>query len=698
MWESVVKHMEIYAWLKEWDETSLFNYLDVTEEVIAQTLNIVNSPQNLKQLLPIELKYYISELIDILRNNFESLRKSQVASLIAIIDHLLEWKTRWLVKLPTWMWKTRLFSEIIEWLQLNTAIFIPNNHLKSQVSEYFDSRHTFIVWDSKKSVAKSVKEILTQIEIDNIEAPIIICTYKALLHLKSDAPDLFKEFSSFIELIVRDEAHKSLWDETSELLDNIVNYNDNYLLSEGYSLDWWVEKIELLFTATPNLLSKSIKECYEIIISLRLQDWVEEWILHMPGFERVPKAYVNLWDKNINQSHVDKNALKFCDEEWNLSYIQLINKYIELKEKNEGYFPGIWFCRSVEHAEFIKQEMEKKWVRTIRVTSASKGLDKWIVSEKAKYMLERNEVDFVLTVSKVAEWWDIPTLRCAVSFAPTFSEAKYVQWIWRILRVFEYFEEYNQYWILPKTGAVIIEPESWEISNSGNWGISKKWRKKDSEDTKNTQQKQQETKSITLKEIHWWTRTISGMMHLIKSEEFDTWFLEEKYWSLIEYIDKYKLEEDWTVEIKWVLYTAVTNTMSTKNSRLTCSWATALKEISNLPQEWLNKNRLLNFGLSWYKTIDLYNLEELLKVLPKWKLLEDWSIEIEWVIYTAINNSMSTKNSRLPCSWKLALKKIKQQSEKWLKQNRLLKKWLSWKHTVDLYNLEEVLKILPNNK
>ncbi len=36
------------------------------------------------------------------------------------------------------------------------------------------------------------------------------------------------------------------------------------------------EKLELLFTATPNLLDKSVRDTYEEIFGLRIQDLVEE--------------------------------------------------------------------------------------------------------------------------------------------------------------------------------------------------------------------------------------------------------------------------------------------------------------------------------------------------------------------------------------------------------------------------------------
>lgn len=691
-------HLEIYDHLKQGNNTSLFNHLEAIDITINQVNQVIDSPEERQENLPVEIKYYVSELIDILKNNFESLRKSQVISIVAIIDHLLEWKTSWLIKLPTWMWKTKLFSEIIEWLQLSTAIFIPNNHLKWQVKEYFNWSDTFVVWEDD-TVVNSVVSILDTIMKKNIEAPVIICSYKALLQLKSDDVELFQEFSSCIELIIRDEAHKSLWDETSEALDQVTLRDNEYLTSSDYALDWSNSKLELLFTATPNLLSKSIRESYETIISLRLQDWVEEWILHIPEFIRTPKALINLWDQSINQTNIDKNALKFCDIDWNLSYLQLIDKYIELKDENNGYFPWIWFCRDIGHAEFMKSEMEKKWIRTVRITSGNKDFDKGVSEEDWKNMLEKNEIDFVITVMKVAEWWDVPTLRSAINFTPIFSESKYMQWIWRILRVLEYHEWMKQLGITQKDNAVIIEPESWDIYNqyelSDDENIVKETTENNLENLKN------KSKFYHSKENKNFWKTISGLMHMVKSWEFDRWFLEETYWDLSWYINTYKLDNDWTVEIEWIMYTAATTIMDSTNSQLLCSWWIALNRIDKQSEEWKEEYILKSSWKRWPQTVDLYNLEELLKILPDhsktYKLNEDRTIKINGIMYTAITHWTNFKNSKLLCNWSITMRIVNQQSEEWCRVNILEQSWIIWTKIVDLCNLEQLLKILPKH-
>jgi type I site-specific restriction-modification system R (restriction) subunit len=87
-----------------------------------------------------------------------------------------------------------------------------------------------------------------------------------------------------IKVVIRDEAHRSLGDKTQEAMDDMHSYGeiDTEMLQEQDKdlLETDVllsnEKLELLFTATPNLLDKSVRDTYEEIFGLRIQDLVEE--------------------------------------------------------------------------------------------------------------------------------------------------------------------------------------------------------------------------------------------------------------------------------------------------------------------------------------------------------------------------------------------------------------------------------------
>ena len=418
----------------------------------------------------------------------------------------------------------------------------------------------------------------------------------------------------------------------------------------------------------------------------------------MPEFINIPSAMIDLWENNITQTNINKHAKKFRDADWNLTYLQLIEKYIELKNQNNWYLPWVWFCRNIAHAEFIKQEMEKKWIRVIRVTSANKEYDWWVDETKAKAMLEKNETDFVITVSKVSEWWDIPTLRCAIPFTPILSEAKYLQWIWRTLRLFEFKESMKQYWIIPKTKTIVIEPEFWNIHNKYKWELDDS----EDEDMENNDQDEKWETEESNDDKNWNTNTkkISWISHLYNSWEFDLWFLEWNYGDISNH-NKYKLENDWTIKINWIIYTAVNFGLNENNSKLSCNWEIALNRISKQDEQWKKKNELTNKWLwkRWTRVINLYNLKKLLKILPiKWKkyeLLQNRTVNINWTIYTAVTHAMNQNNSLLTCSWYNAIIIIHEQNNDWKDKNILKNSWFIKTRYLDLYNLEELLKILP---
>lgn len=80
-------------------------------------------------------------------------------------------------------------------------------------------------------------------------------------------------------------------------------------------------------------------------------------------------------------------------------------------------------------------------------------------------MLIENETDGVSTVAKVAEGWDVKTLRCALHFCPIRSEAKYIQGTGRIMRTLP-SDEVNHFVGMTEKNTdntIIIEPDIWYV-------------------------------------------------------------------------------------------------------------------------------------------------------------------------------------------------------------------------------------------
>ena len=490
---------------------------------------VINTPEKLNPTLAYNLQLIISNLIDVLKNKNNNLRKSQITSIMSIIDFLISWETRWLIKLPTGAGKTRLFTEIVTSLSLPTVILVPKINLKWQMGEYFMWENVFNIWENG-TVIWDVTKTLKTIREKDIVNPIIIITYQSFVRLKEDKK-LFGDFSQMIKVVIRDEAHRSLGDKTQEALNDMHSYNeiDEEALQEQDKdlLETDVlssnEKLELLFTATPNLLDKSVRDTYEEIFGLRIQDLVEEWVLHMPKFIQLSEAYIDIGDQNFGERILNQFATKFVNEKKEFTYMEIANKYLELKQENSGYLPAVGFCRDIEHAEFMKKYLMERWLRAIRVTSSNARYDVWVDEDEAKRMIEANEIDIVLTVTKVSEWWDVPTLRCALNFAPILSEAKYIQGVGRVLRTFDFEKEREANetnGTLPKSFAYVIEPKFWNISswgwNGDNWGWDEWWDERDEKSSKNT------TK-------------ISGITHFIDSWEFDIGYLRDLYGNLDEY-------------------------------------------------------------------------------------------------------------------------------------------------------------------
>ena len=173
---------------------------------------VINEPEKLNPTLAYNLQLIISNLIDVLKNKDNNLRKSQIASIMSIIDFLISGQTRWLIKLPTGAGKTRLFTEIVISLQLPTVIMVPKINLKWQTGEYFAWENVFNIWENG-TVLEDVTKTLQTIREKNITNPIIIITYQSFVRLKEDKK-LFEDFSQVIKVVIRDEAHRSLGDKT----------------------------------------------------------------------------------------------------------------------------------------------------------------------------------------------------------------------------------------------------------------------------------------------------------------------------------------------------------------------------------------------------------------------------------------------------------------------------------------------------
>lgn len=383
----------------------------------------------------------------------------------------------------------------------------------------------------------------------------IVMTGHTLLSLEKRSPQSLKKLDAFTELYVEDEWHRALWEKTvpllnsltadasrsyshwQEVIDELLEQVDEKLAEDvellwedtDASLEEKIEvikeiineeldqtkdqealslmeqkkggkKIHLLFTATPNLLEKWLADHYHKILSIKTEEAVEDWSLILPEHEWVWVAYLNdMLDKRVSQRDLNNRVKKFVTEDWEFIHDVLIDKYLEQKEQvPQWYLPSLAVTADIPHAEFIRQELQKKWIRAVRVTSANADYDHGVTEDEAEEMLLKDEVDVVITVNKLSEGWDVPLLRWFIRFAPTLSPAKQMQPPGRIMRTMEdsYIEkilllrsiswinkdlseeekiEMLQKW---RHNTMFIEPDSWQIEGflpwTWSWGRRKK--------------------------------------------------------------------------------------------------------------------------------------------------------------------------------------------------------------------------------
>lgn len=470
--------------IEQWDQINTWWSLELWEEV--------------SQIQSLTRENTLEVLLDKLIRHFEArkhlYREKQTQAFQELIQYLQQWNNKGLIKLPMGTGKTFLFSEIAMALWIPTIILVP------RVGLVYDTKEEMVWSDKKLWVGFKDNEVHTissketwsswdkiQNILDQNDGEfkwVIVTTYASLNSLRKTHPDVFQILIEQCGLIVSDEAHRSLWDKTKDtgtVLFEWWEVSDDVEKDER-EIEEIIEevfqgKIHLFTTATPQLIDKDVRDDTDTIFSATLQDVAETWDLIIPKRVSVWKSFLHIERKNeedqrfrLTEEDLSWPLDKYRDQEWNALYEILSNKYLEEKEKAWGYLPWVWFCTTVEQAEFVTNHLNSIWVRAIRCTSDKPWVSKSYSDTEAKRMLENDEVDVVVTCTKVWEWWDVPTLRASIWYTPTQSPVKNLQGNGRIMRIISAhladiyrertwgsFRDKNQ------DNTIIIEPESWEV-------------------------------------------------------------------------------------------------------------------------------------------------------------------------------------------------------------------------------------------
>ena len=421
--------------------------------------------------------------IDDLAQHPES-RTLQKWAFVALAQSLRRWEKWWTFKLPTGTGKTRIFAHMLRAFQKNGVILVPRVDLYDSTARElravgFEERDIrFLHDETGNNTEDRMMWLLTDPSIDWGSGKIqCIMTYQALTAMVRKNPTMWDFMRDHFDIIIEDEAHRGLGDKTKAATQTLGENIEDEEIVEGEEIQleqiaetilwFWKEKYSYKFTATPDLLGKSVEEDGEYLYYATVEEAIKTGAIILPQYVDMGAAYTK--DANLEKwKIVDIEKLaegdNFVDESGRSIRDKVIDAYIEKKEIH-GTLAGVAFASTIEHAKQIVQAMEAKWIKATRVTSAP-----WDISSKyATDLMERWELDIIVTVTKVSEWFDYPPLACAMWFTPSLSPAKVFQGNGRIMRITDTKKPEN---VLDTDGRLCPSPSTYIIAPSAWYGGS----------------------------------------------------------------------------------------------------------------------------------------------------------------------------------------------------------------------------------
>lgn len=278
--------------------------------------------------------------------------------------------------------------------------------------------------------------LLTNPDIDwgsgNIQC---ILTYQSLVRIVRKNPSMAGFIRERFGVVIEDEAHRGLGYRTKSATNAIteeLGMDEDEL--EELRMEEEAEEIigsadtmfHYYFTATPNLILKSLSEEDEYITFATVEEAVRTGAIVLPQCVDIGKAFlktesVNEWKETDierfaeNDEFVDENGIPIKDT--------IISAYKEKFALHEGKLPAVAFASTIEHARQITEDLRKEGIRAERITSSTKDMH----PSDAIALMEKNKLDVIVTVMKVSEGFDYPPLSCSLWFTPSVSPMKITQ-------------------------------------------------------------------------------------------------------------------------------------------------------------------------------------------------------------------------------------------------------------------------------
>ena len=320
----------------------------------------------------------LKSFIDSHQESAQDARGERHSSVYLDIQAFLEeGKTEGYVKLPTGVGKTVIFARLIEALGLKTFVVVPTKVLVEQTGERIDE-FTDVELGKMYSEQKDTDSHVT------------ITTYQSLVqNIKNGKLDPAK-----VPLLVLDEAHRALGDETQKALAQFTGLKIGFTATD-------------FFSAHKNV-SEVLSEC---VHSMSLSEAIREGALAntrtIHAFTEVDLSSVQIINGNYNEAELEK-AINI--ESRNKAAVELYQK--EFSDKK-----AVCYCSGVQHAKTLADLFNKSGISCASITQDTPKESRKEIFAKFKI----GEIKVLCNANILIEGFDEDTCSVGFNLRPTQS-------------------------------------------------------------------------------------------------------------------------------------------------------------------------------------------------------------------------------------------------------------------------------------
>ena len=354
------------------------------------------------------------------------LRPNQSNAIQSLIDHLTGSFESGYFQQPTGAGKTVLMGAISRLLGVKTLILVPKVNLVDQTKDELVERLGFSAEDIGM-IYQGVCETGRQVTIS---------TYQSHISRYGNLPEDYVD----IELIICDEAHKSLGDRTQDAIDGVSTWEGNDLTEkeEDFEAEFMRasenfisgQALVLAFTATPELRQKSVRDKFgKCIAKVTYAELIKTGILKQIKLIQIASE---IDEDDLPSSMTEDEEVKILERVH--VYDRLLDEYEEFVTGNmsdEVLNTGV-FCANIHECEVFERKAAERGYRSIIVTSRI-GANRL---QEAEEKLQKGDINFIITVEKLSEGWNFPALNAVMLARATESPVRILQPIGRGMRSF----------------------------------------------------------------------------------------------------------------------------------------------------------------------------------------------------------------------------------------------------------------------